>query len=180
MPTEVSRLGDGGTSLQVTLSRIEARQADSASDKEAKPGSQLAARGLPVLVSGTGFSTQIPGGIAVKVDQADEYRSLAQHLLHLIQGPEHGNDSNESGAWLRQVTNPDNVAADLLHLVVMATRIRPAARAIDRIGRILMGWRATGSTIGATGILDGLDLFDDALPARFSRHVGPIDRASAT
>lgn len=123
------------------------------------------ARGIPVIVSGNGFSTRIPVGIAMRVEPGNEYTSLAAHLTSVCarREPSADQDRSNTRSWLRQITNPEPLADAVLALVAAASTVRPATRAIDRIGRILTGWEATASTVEAIGAFDALDLFDAVL-----------------
>lgn len=116
--------------------------------------------GKPVIVTNTGFYSEIPDACALKVDPDNEVVSIASALERLLTDADLRKALGSEGReWARKTFTAENYARGLIQMANGVLRTAPISRAIDHFSATLNSWGATDEIMCLDDMAEPLSIF---------------------
>jgi glycosyltransferase involved in cell wall biosynthesis len=104
--------------------------------------------GKPIVVTNTGFYSEIPDRCAIKIDPNNEVTSLQSAIETLCADPALRESlGNEARKWAKDTFCPQKYADKLLEVTLLARRTGPIISVADSITDLLHRWGASNNLI---------------------------------
>jgi glycosyltransferase involved in cell wall biosynthesis len=94
-----------------------------------------------ILVTNTGFYSEIPDGLVYKVDPNNEIKDIQKHLHSIISDPSLAAQNAIKGfEWAKDTFSVENYATELVTLISKSRTTLPMIEAINNLSAILLAW----------------------------------------